>query len=375
MPVAPLAADGATSQAIPVGTAPISTIGVGLGETLRPPNRPGGFCHGRCSTMLGLRMRRPLEPPLSSRPPIFCVFSYNRGRFLKHCVATIETCSPASRIVIFDDHSNDGETVGILDELRARHEVCIPEGPDDFAHKCGGLYANMQRALESLPANQLACFIQDDMQVVRRLDEKDLAAFERFFAADPNAAFLQPALMRASHRDRDERITAYDPDVGVYFRSNNRQSAGIFFSAVSILHPGRLRAAGWTFAPTEKQNEAQARRHFSRLGLLRDPFVFYLPSVPAYRGKAKTWALAYAEKIRRCGFYPYRLMSDAEIVALRQRDPKVLPIAEDLLRTEDPTIEAPWIFYPIEGSSVLKALNTLELRLRAAWRALHSKWS
>lgn len=272
--------------------------------------------------------------------------------------------------MIFDDQSNDEDTLRTLDELGRDCEVVTPAHAVDPAHKCGGLYANMQLALERLPAGQLACFMQDDMQVVRRIDAQDLAAFERFFSSHPRAVFLQPAFMRASHRSRDERITTLDPEAGMYFRKDNRQSAGIYFSAVSILHPDRLRESGWIFAPTEKENEGQARQRFARMGLLRDPFVFYLPSVPAYRGKTKTWALAYAERSRRCGFYPYQLMSDSEIAALRAREPAVLPIAEEWLRTRNGTPKTPWIFYPIEGSSVLKALNTLELRLRAGWRSL-----
>lgn len=306
---------------------------------------------------------------MSAAAPIFCVFSFNRGRFLEHCVRSIQAGVPNARIMIFDDHSNDEDTCAVLARLSADCEVITPDHDADLSFKCGGLYANMQLALTRLPANSLALCIQDDMQLVRPLQADDISAIHGFFQADPQAAFLQPAFMRDRHRQRDQRITAFDATVGAYLREDSGQSAGVFFSAVSILHVDRLRAAGWVFAPTEKQNEAQARQQgFSRMGLMRDPLVFYLPSVPAYRGKKKTWALAWAEKHRRCGFYPYRTMSGEEVTALRQRPSAQLPVAEDWLRTESGEPKPPWIFYPIEGSAWLKALNKLELRLRALWQ-------
>ena len=288
---------------------------------------------------------------MSAAAPIFCVFSFNRGRFLEHCVRSIQAGVPRARIMIFDDHSNDVDTRAVLARLSADCEVITPDHDADLSFKCGGLYANMQ--------------------LVRPLQAEDISAIHGFFQADPQAAFLQPAFMRDRHRQRDQRITAFDATVGAYLREDSGQSAGVYFSAVSVLHVDRLRAASWVFAPTEKQNEAQARQQgFSRMGLMRDPLVFYLPSVPAYRGKKKTGALAWAEKHRRCGFYPYRTMSGEEVTALRQRPSAQLPVAEDWLRTQSGEPKPPWIFYPIEGSAWLKALNKLELRLRALWARL-----
>ena len=48
----------------------------------------------------------------------FCIFSYNRGHYLKNCVESLRRCLPAqsvkTSITIYDDGSNDHETVSLL---------------------------------------------------------------------------------------------------------------------------------------------------------------------------------------------------------------------------------------------------------------------
>ena len=48
----------------------------------------------------------------------FCVFSFNRGRFLEHCVRSIERCAPTAAVHIYDDASDDPDTLAALARLR-----------------------------------------------------------------------------------------------------------------------------------------------------------------------------------------------------------------------------------------------------------------
>lgn len=306
----------------------------------------------------------------------YCVFSYNRGRFLRHCVDSLRRLGGGGAIQIFDDNSNDSDTRAALDELAAHCTIIQPQQADAGRYKCGGLYGNMQRALETLPSGALGCCVQDDMQLVRAVEVADLRDIERYFRLRPDAAFLQPTFMRGSRRELDARITRFEAEAGVYLRNGAGTSVGEHFSAVSIFAADRLRAVHWEFEPTERRNEAQARRHFGAMGFLRDPFLFYLPNVPAYRGKTKTLALRDAERRQRSGFYPYPPMDAAQVERLRARDSAQLPVAEDWLSTVPPDFPPrPWRFYPMEGLRWHKRLNSLELKVRGLWRWLRGLWS
>ncbi|MBT3192410.1 MAG: glycosyltransferase family 2 protein [Verrucomicrobia bacterium] len=294
----------------------------------------------------------------------FCIFSYNRGQFLQNCVRSIEQCSPGADILIFDDQSTDEETVRILDSLSSKYQVVIADASYTLAHKCGGLYANMQHALSLVPESELICYLQDDTQVVRALDDKDLEDIHHFFSANDKAVFLQPAFLRGADRARNERITVYDEAHRAYFREHSTQSVGLYFSAISIAHVGRLKAYQWQFSTKEKENEANARAQFAHMGFMKNPILMWLPSVPAYRGKVKTLALSLAEKYRNCGFYPFQTMSAEEIRRFRERSPSVLPVAEDFLSVDATDITVPWITHPLQGSSFLKMLNRIELRAK-----------
>lgn len=293
---------------------------------------------------------------------LFCVFSFNRGRFLEHCVSTIERCVPSASIAIFDDDSDDDYTRQVLETLSQRHAVLQPGSQS--THKLGGLYGNMQSALDYSADQSLVCFLQDDMQVVRPLAVDEIEAFDRCFEENPRLAFLHPCFLKGINRKRDESTLEFDRTLGAYRRSATDQSAGQYFSAILVTRPSRLLERQWVFGRSEHVNDRQAREHYERIGHLFAPFAMWLPEVPAYRGKRKTLALRLAEKRRGCGFFPYRVLDDKAVEGLRERPAQVLPFAEDFLVCENDRLEKPWGYYPMQGSRWLKKLNSLELALR-----------
>ena len=293
---------------------------------------------------------------------LFCIFSFNRGQFLQNCVDSIERCVPSAKIAVFDDNSYDEETQRILTSIGERHAVVQPGKVS--AHKLGGLYGNMQSALEYAADEDLVCFIQDDMQVVRAVSEKDIESIARVFDVDETLAFLQPCFLKGCNRKRDLRTLDYDPSRIAYFRKEISQSAGLYFSAVLITRPSRLLSKNWVFARSEPDNDKLARKHFGRIGHLAVPMAMWLPEVPTYRGKRKTLALKLAEKKRGCGFFPFLTMSDEDLSALRNRPMAVLPVAEDFLTCTNDRLPRPWAYYPLQGSRFLKKLNVIELFFR-----------
>lgn len=293
---------------------------------------------------------------------IVCIFSFNRGQFLAHCVESIERCAPRWQICVMDDDSDDSRTLNVLEQLRIKHRVI--NGKEVTGRKHGGLYTNMQTALETFASEDLILFLQDDMQMVRPLLAEDEEFIRQYFQTDASAGFLQPCFLKGSTRERDRKTLRYNPEQQLYTRENTYQSAGVHYSDILLASPANLLAADWHFAESEPENDRQAARLFGKLGHLFAPFAMWLPEVPAYRGKRKTLALKIAEKRRQCGLYPFDYMSDNEVKKLRERSPSVLPVAEDFLHNTVSGLEQPWVYYPLQGSRWLKKLNSLEMALR-----------
>lgn len=293
---------------------------------------------------------------------LFCVFSFNRGKFLENCVRSIESCVPEAEIAVFDDDSTDEYTRGVLSNLAQRLEVIQPGNRS--SHKLGGLYGNMQSAIEYASDHDLVCFIQDDMQVVRPVKNEEIADLNRLFDNNPEVAFLHPCFLKGMNRERDEATLTYDPSLRAYRRRATDQSAGQYFSAILITRPSRLLGKNWHFRLSEPANDLQARNYFQTIGHIFAPFAMWLPEVPAYRGKRKTLALRIAERRRGCGLFPYEILSESEVDHLHERSTDVLPFAEDFLTCVNPDLEKPWGYYPMQGSRFLKKLNSLELAIR-----------
>jgi glycosyltransferase involved in cell wall biosynthesis len=293
---------------------------------------------------------------------VFWIFSYNRAEFLKNCVASIEQCAPGCTIHIFDDNSSDAQTRALLAELGEKYSVHVPPPQENGGNKHGGLYANMQAAYELCDPRDLVCFLQDDTQLVRPVTPEEIGRLEAY-CLKRGPGFVQAAFMRGSDRQKDRERTRFDELGKVYFVDRLSSSAGAYYSDICLFQVQQLRSADWRFVPRESHNEQAARDKLKQMAYWRDPFVAWLPYVPAFRGKQQTWALRWAQKKRRCGFYPLRLMGADETRQFLSRDPARLPYAEDFLRAPE-SLPEPWIYYPLQGKSWLKHLNSLEIKVR-----------
>lgn len=293
---------------------------------------------------------------------IVCIFSFNRGNFLQHCVDSIERCAPDWKICVMDDDSNDPETKKILANIEQKHQVIINKKMTGKKH--GGLYANMQMALETFCNEDLLLCLQDDMQLVRHITKADQEFIQAYFKNNPSAAFIQPCFLKGSSRKRDQHSLHFCEQRRLYFRESKGQSAGVHYSDILITCPAKLRAANWQFADSEPANDSQAAKLFGKMGHLFCPIAMWLPEVPAYRGKRKTLALKIAERRRQCGLFPFNYLTEIEQNKLQQRSPSELPFAEDFLTNSESGLDKPWVYYPLQGSRWLKKLNSMELGLR-----------
>ncbi|MGM0609328.1 MAG: glycosyltransferase [Candidatus Muiribacteriota bacterium] len=293
----------------------------------------------------------------------FCIFSFNRGIYLKNCIQSIEKCFPESEVAVFDDNSNDPETLNVLNEVSGKHDVIKPEKNSNSRHHLGGLYGNMQYALEYCKDKKLVCFLQDDTQVVRPVSSKETEEINQIFEQNQDLGFLHPCFIKKTNLSQGESYT-YDESADVYFRDPTSRSAGRYFSALLITRPSRLMEVDWKFTSSEPANSRLAEEYFLPMGYLKNPFAMWLPEVPAYRGKKKTLALKLAEKKRNCGFYPFRIMSQNEVEKLLLRDLSVLPVAENYLACQEAEPPKPWTYNPLTREKGLKVLNKLEISLK-----------
>jgi glycosyltransferase involved in cell wall biosynthesis len=297
----------------------------------------------------------------------FCIFAYNRGRFLANCVRSIELCAPGSSVTIYDDNSDDPATLEVLAELALRYPNSRPLVAGRQS-KHGGLYANMQRALDEQAPGSIVCFMQDDMQLVRKLEQAEIDGLNAHFSRTENPSLLQPAFLKGGERSWMQEAFRFDESANGYLCERHERSAGLHYSDICIASVDQLRALDWQFKPREKDNEMTARTVLPKLLYVRNPFLAWLPSVPAWRGRMRTLGLRLGERLKQCGFHPLRLMSEDECTAFLGRDPAILPIAEDFLVPEHGDIPQPWVYHPLQDSRWLKHLDSTERRIRGLWR-------
>ncbi|MEN8719747.1 MAG: glycosyltransferase family A protein [Oceanococcaceae bacterium] len=290
------------------------------------------------------------------------IVSYNRGPFLRHCVQTVQQCLPWASITVRDDGSDDPETCEIL--ARLANQVTVIRRTESPHSKHGGLYAHMQAALEATADDALLLFLQDDLQAVRSVAADELQAWWRLFSQGPELGFLSPSFVPASGRKGGIGRFDLERERGLFWPEEATISAGIHYSDVSLCWPQRLREQGWSFHAREATNDAQARHAFGRMPTLAAPFLAWLPLVPAYRGRRKTWALQQVERRRNAGFHPFAPLSAEEVSRLHAARDAHPPIADDWLHLRESDVPKPWHHNAMQGQRGWRRLNSFETRLR-----------
>lgn len=293
------------------------------------------------------------------------IFSYNRGDYLKNCVESLRRNLPGVRFTVFDDGSDEPGTVAYLQSL-GEHVRHMKSAGDD---RHGGYYNNMQAALDATQADYLL-MLQDDLQVVRPFAQEDLFKIDQVFAESPTTVFISPLFMKGSKRAYFQQ--RYQPDAGLrcYRWSADPQESGKVpqkYADIAVLHVARLRQSGWRFEGSEEANGALADRLFGDMVQAAEPWVFYVPEEPAYRGRVLTLGAKLAVKMAGNQVKSFRDMSEQASAAFAQRDLRVYPFAEDFVDTVDPTVRKPYKFNAYRTRWLPLILNKLELLGRRLW--------
>jgi hypothetical protein len=287
------------------------------------------------------------------------VFSYDRGAHLAWCLDSIARLAPGTQVTIVDDRSTDPAVATALTGRDLR--VIRPETRGTGRH--GGLYPNMQRALDAAEA-RFALFVQDDCQMIRPLDAATLADLDRIFAA-PDQMAACPTIPMGPRQAR--RMREWVPTAGGaafhYAPARRGSPTAQHFTDISILDVPKLRAVGWRFEGSEGAcARALAGMGAARLAHLARPLVAQLPEVPTTRFGRRTLGARLTERLDGPEMRGFHDLGPEEVARLARPDRP--PLAEEGLRPTHPGSTRPFIHKAVNRRVWTRALNTLELRAR-----------
>jgi len=290
------------------------------------------------------------------------VFSYNRGRILRHCLDSIVRHLPAAKVTVVDDSSTDPDTKKILEDLPEGVRLMQPK--EERREKWnGGLYENMQAAYESAEADFIL-FTQDDAQVVRPVERADMDYIRDYFGHFADAAFLNPVFPLSIRRSRRREVD-FSGDFPAFFYTLDERfrdrSITMYYSDITIGCTRRLRAVDWRFQQCERSTGSVARRHFRKMGGMVHPFLCQLPEVPFFRASHQTWAMRRIIKKQNGRLCAFRDMTADEIEALRNAPADHVPWAEDWLHCTGREPKRPFRHRVADAYPLLKRIHKLEM--------------
>lgn len=294
----------------------------------------------------------------------FAVFSYNRGQFLENCILSILINAPDAKVDIFDDGSSDPVVHRVLRQYEKLVRV-IPRQSEELGYH-GGLYSNMQRALNASEEDEYLVFIQDDQQVIRPLLDDDVAHWGQFFSRNDSAFQLSAAFLKRGSK-LDVSTVTYDTDTNSHYMESTA-SRRSFYSDVGVFNASRMKEYGWVFGKTEGDNEAKARSLNAKAGISPYPFMMYLPYANSTKFKKRGLLLRFAEWYHAYGYYPFQVWDREEANAFFKRDPEVLPYAEDLLTLAKRVDDTVWMYE--DATKSIKWIHKYYKRKKKALAAL-----
>ena len=173
------------------------------------------------------------------------LFSYNRHELLRNAVASIDKYLPNVDVAIFDDQSDDIETINYLKKMDAegRWEVFI--NPHRRQRTFGGFYENIHRALKmAIDGGYDYCYLaEDDGQFVRDASVMIKEA-QAIFSNCKDAIVICPWFIQRSrpmHVIKNDGTKEWRME---FVENGNAYRSNIAFNTTGVFDLGRIRAAG-----------------------------------------------------------------------------------------------------------------------------------
>lgn len=294
-------------------------------------------------------------------PLAVAIMTFNRPAHLANCVESVRRHLPDAQILIMDDASDDPGQRALLSRACSMEGVrVIGSTGVDGLH--GGLYGNMQRALEECPTRFLL-YLQDDTQLVRSPCVEDLQHVADALAPK-DSAFVYPFFIKAQKCKAGWYV---QPGHAHGLQSVRSRGGALkpwnFYTDICVADTHTLRQAGWRFQPDEKSNGRQAQRLFQPMWWLFAPWGFYCPEVPIFRHRDRAWGLARAllPKAKRAPAF-FNEMDDAAITGLKTRAPDTLAFAEDHLSATR-KVRRPFVYQDVKATRLAHMAWAVESKL------------
>jgi hypothetical protein len=252
---------------------------------------------------------------------LICIFSYNMGKTLQTCLESIADMCPGFPVAIYDDNSEDPETLAVIEEHRSSlHAVWSNMDPKE-GRRHGNLYRNIQGAMDYAVDRGFTYLfmLQDDMQFVRPFSVDVRQQYADIFSND-SVIQIDPRFLRYA--------LSYEvvPGMRAY-----RHGPGTSYADVGIIDLMRLRALGWQMIEGERENQ----NALAGLGKIRvfpfTPIVMHVPFPKLFRrGKRKIRLFPFNR-----GKYGFHYMSEAEMMSMDARPLQQPPFFRTFLRPKN----------------------------------------
>jgi hypothetical protein len=242
------------------------------------------------------------------------VFSYNRGQLLANCLRSIERFSPETTVVVFDDRSDDPETLAALKTIAARgHEVIVNDNVSTGEY--GNHNLNLDRAVQIARARgyRLLHLVEDDTQFVwnnPRLTD-DVASI---FTAQPDAAQVTPLFWKFASKATGVLM----PGQSAY---RLRQAPGC---AIGFVDVERLAKRGFRHLSDEAQTTALGAELGLEVFTVTHPVVTRVPWPMHTRYRTRSGRPVRTEKP-----FLVKPLEASAVDRLTSRDLRTPPYAED----------------------------------------------
>lgn len=258
---------------------------------------------------------------ITPQSTLLCIFSYNMGATLQNCLDSIAAMCPGFQTVVFDDNSEDPETLRVIEQNRYRlYDAFTNKGPKG-GKRHGNLYQNIQTMMDHARERgfRYLFMLQDDMQFVRPLSPDVCRQYDDIFASDQRVIQVDPRFLR---RGNYEIV----PHNGGY-----RHGPETSYADVGITDLERLGKTGWRMTESERRNQQQ----LAELGLMRlfpfTPVVMHVPFPNLFRqGRRKIRPFPFNR-----GHYRFHYMTDTEIKAMDSRPLSEPPFFRKHLRPKN----------------------------------------
>jgi hypothetical protein len=256
------------------------------------------------------------------------IFSKNKGQYLLNCLESIKFTISPNNIIIFDDFSDDKETLKIINDLKKKYNFVYNNDKFLKDNTYGNLSSNMQKAIEIVKTNY-CIFVQDDTQFVRNITEFDILNFKKIFDFFNDIVQLRITFEFKCFKEEFEKGKLYSNlkcyyDVPIY---------DYHFCDIGLFNVKRFKEKIKYFKNNEIENSLLFKEKNVKIADYAYPFLMWLPFAKTSRNIKNEFdeLTILIEDIVECNFYPYKFFTEEKNKLFLERDLNIRPFAEDFL--------------------------------------------